>query len=343
MKNGFRNWKKALGNTGKFKTHENSRMHLLAQERSLNFEKAKPISLLLNEASVADISKKERERIENRSIVQVLFDVVLHLAKQNSSFRGHDETEDSKNAGNFLEEIKFLAKYHPPLQLWLDKHPGNVSYISSVTQNEMISIWSDIITNRITNEVLDAKYYSIECDEVTSHRKAFLSIIIRYVLSDKIVERLVKAVQVSSLTGKSLSQVIIQALTGLNLNLGNMVGMGFDGASNMSGCDEGVQAHLRRAGANLAQYFHCFAHRLNLVLEQSVKSVLPVDEVFSIIGELYKFMEGSPKRHSIYERHLIEQGITKGKTALFGYSDTRWTAKSDNLSVIINVYQIIQR
>ena len=42
-------------------------------------------------------SWKEEERTENREIVKVIFDVVCHLALQNSSFCGQDETEQPRN------------------------------------------------------------------------------------------------------------------------------------------------------------------------------------------------------------------------------------------------------
>ena len=49
-------------------------------------------------------------------------------------------------------------------------------------------------------------------------------------------------------------------------------------------------------------------------------------------------MEGSPKRHKVYENHLKANAITSGKTALHSFSDTRWTAHTANLEVLLNVY-----
>ena len=58
---------------------------------------------------IAEASKtrKEEEREENRRIVQTIFDVARHLAKQNTAFRGHDETNDSDNRGNFWKNFIF--------------------------------------------------------------------------------------------------------------------------------------------------------------------------------------------------------------------------------------------
>ena len=220
------------------------------------------------------LKKREQGKKNNeKKIVEIIFDVVRHLAKQNSAFRGHDESEDSKNKGNFLEELEFLSKYHLPLKKWMDSHPQNVSYFSHTSQNEMISILSDIITETICTEIHASKYYSIECDEVTSHKKAFMSVILRYVSDFKITERLIRLVRVSSLKGKSLADVIIDILKDLKLPLVDLIGKGFDGAANMSGKDEGVQQHLTQAGAEFSIYFHCFAHRLNLVLEHSAENI----------------------------------------------------------------------
>ena len=49
-------------------------------------------------------------------------------------------------------------------------------------------------------------------------------------------------------------------------------------------------------------------------------------------------MDGSPKRHALYNEHVKQQQITFGKTALHALSDTKWTARSDNLDTIMNVY-----
>ena len=105
----------------------------------------------------------------------------------------------------------------------------------------MISILSNLIAEVICNEVRTAKYFSIQCDEVTSHKNAFMSVILRYVADFKITERYIKLVRASSLTGHSLANVIVDILKHLKLPVKDLIGKGFDGAVNMSGKDEGVQ------------------------------------------------------------------------------------------------------
>ena len=132
--------------------------------------------------------------------------------------------------------------------------------------------------------------------------------------------------------------MIVDILKDLKLPVKDLIGKGFDGAANMSGKDEGVQRHLTEAGAEFSIYFHCFAHKLNLVLEQSVETVPSVKEIFETVGDIYRYMEGSPERHKVYENHLKANAITSGKTALHSFFDTRWTARTANLEVLVNVY-----
>ena len=75
------------------------------------------------------------------------------------------------------------------LERWMESHPQNLSYFSPSIQNEMITILDKLVNESIKSEVISAKYFSIECDEVTSHKRAFMSVVIRYVHDFTIWER----------------------------------------------------------------------------------------------------------------------------------------------------------
>ena len=329
----------ATGATGRLEKHVKSRAHQLSREKAI-FRKARiPINFQLSQEEASRMSKIEAEKEENRKIVEVIFDVVRHISLQNEAFRGHDEKSASENQGKFLEEIKFLAKYHAPLKKWLDSHPGNVSWLGHDIQNEMIDIVSQNVVETIKKEILQSKHYSVECDEVMSHKKSYTSIIIRYVFQNAIQERVVGLKNVLSLQGKSLADVIVEELNELQIPLRNMIGKGFDGASNMSGKDNGVQQHLNEAGATLSLYFHCFAHCLNLVLGKTAETLPLVKDVFDTIGSIYRVMEGSPQSTAVFEKMQKEFAISEGRTALRSVSDTHWTARVDNLSATANTLQ----
>ena len=127
----------------------------------------------------------------------------------------------------------------------------------------------------------------------------------------------------------------------MNFPISNLVGKGFDGASNMSGSCSRRRCSATSYLLTTSTYFHCFTHKLNLVLEKSVNNVPAVNDVFDIIGCISRYLEGSPKRHALYEEKLQVHGISKGKIVLHTLSDTRWTAQSDNLEVVFNTLPVI--
>lgn len=57
---------------------------------------------------------------QNREILKRLINVVTFLGKQELAFRGHDESKDSENKGNYLELVDFLAEYDSLLRCHLD-------------------------------------------------------------------------------------------------------------------------------------------------------------------------------------------------------------------------------
>ena len=60
----------------------------------------------------------------------------------------------------------------------------------------------------------------------------------------------------------------------------------YDGASVMSGHLSGVQAQIRKLTTK-ALYFHCYCHRLNLVIVDCIKSVPAAAEFFVLLEALY--------------------------------------------------------
>ena len=107
MKTGFHNWKNATGESGKLMKHSKSRMHMLFAERMPCFRSTTPIDVQLNKEAEEIRGRREQERVENRHIVETMFDVVRHLAKQNSSFCGHDETATPKTKEISSKSLNF--------------------------------------------------------------------------------------------------------------------------------------------------------------------------------------------------------------------------------------------
>ena len=70
---------------------------------------------------------------------------------------------------------------------------------------------------------------------------------------------------VSSTTAEALLNLVKVVFDRFDLELKNLWGQFYDGASNMSGQFNGLQLKIREINSS-ALYVHCYAHSLNLVL-----------------------------------------------------------------------------
>ena len=105
---------------------------------------------------------------------------------------------------------------------------------------------------------------------------------------------------------------------------GCLVGMGFDGASVMSGKLGGVQK-LIKDKSPMANYLHCYAHRLNLVLIDTAKVVRQVDDFFSLLEQLYIFISNSIV-HENFVKLQKEMHPGEKIRELQSLNQTRWWA-----------------
>ena len=65
--------------------------------------------------AVADLLVSQRRTTiqENRKYLQTMLKIALLCARQDLALRGHDESENSENKGNFKEILELLASENP--------------------------------------------------------------------------------------------------------------------------------------------------------------------------------------------------------------------------------------
>jgi len=77
-------------------------------------------------------------------------------------------------------------------------------------------------------------------------------------------ERLLSLIICSDSSGIALFNLLEKELLRLDLSLSDVIACSFDGASNMKGIYNGLQAHLKNYNSNIV-YTHYMGHVLNLV------------------------------------------------------------------------------
>ncbi|KAH9686031.1 DUF4371 domain-containing protein [Citrus sinensis] len=103
--------------------------------------------------------------------------------------------------------------------------------------------------------------------------KVQMTIILRYVDCDGFVhERFFEVVNVKETSASTLKKEICNVLTRYNFLVKDLQGQGYDGASNMRGAWNALQAFFRE-NYPYAYYVHCFAHRLQLTSVKVSKDV----------------------------------------------------------------------
>ncbi|XP_074327244.1 uncharacterized protein LOC141665160 [Apium graveolens] len=180
---------------------------------------------------------------------------------------GHDKSCNANNQDNFLEMLKLLASYNPQVEeIILDKVPKNAKYTSPKIQKELLHVFARKVQDLICDEIDDTKYCLIVDESRDISKREQMTIVVRFVDKSGFVrERFLDLVHVKDTTSLTLKTEICAILSHHNLNVQNIRGQGYDGASNMRGEWNGLQA-LFLKNCPYAYYIHCLAHQLQLAL-----------------------------------------------------------------------------
>lgn len=252
--------------------HEITKAHIQALVDFKTFGKTR-IDFSLNEGYKRSIEIHNEKISENRYVVGKLIDITCFLAKQELAFRGHNETQDSFNKGNYVELFELLSSVDPKLKSHL-MNSTVFKGISNDIQNDLISSIANVLIREIKNEIDNAEFVAIIMDETTDiAKKSQLTTVFRYVSSKGVQERFIRFSNVSDdRSAKALAKHVFSILPEFNCNEKMLIAQTYDGAAVMSGAHNGLQTLIIDKYKN-AMYIHCYAHKLDLVFKQSVSYI----------------------------------------------------------------------
>ena len=93
---------------------------------------------------------------------------------------------------------------------------------------------------------------------------------------------------------KALAKSIVEYCREKNIQLGRLIGMGFDGVATFSGDKTGVQRRLKELSPH-ALFVHCCCHVLQLASMQAANATPGIMHVYTTLMTLWKFFHYSPK------------------------------------------------
>ncbi|KAH1097979.1 hypothetical protein J1N35_014900, partial [Gossypium stocksii] len=144
----------------------------------------------------------------------------------------------------------------------LKSAPQNASYTTSAIQKEILQIYASRVCNVICEEFGDRKFNIIVDEARDESKEEQMAIILRFV--DKqghVKERFFDIVHVKDTASLTLNNMIFNVLLQHSFDIQNIRSQGYDGASNMPGEFNGLQALILN-DCRYAYYVHYFAHRL---------------------------------------------------------------------------------
>ena len=165
--------------------------------------------------------------------------------------------------------MKYGTRYSENIQ----KHsvPKNATYRPKRSQNDIIAICGELLTENIVSEVKEAKFFGILADEATDCSDVEqMSLVLRYVgRTCSIREEFLEFIPLDrGLSGLMISNSLMHTIQGLEFSMSLCRGPVYDGAGNMAGRISGAASRIQQMFKNTV-YVHCNSHLLNLCVAAS--------------------------------------------------------------------------
>ncbi|CAL2241821.1 unnamed protein product [Prunus armeniaca] len=287
---GFKNWRKGPGH---FRDH-------VGQVGSLHNKATQHCTYLMNQKQHVEtiVIKQTDQACSNyRILLTATLDCTRYLLRQGLPFRGHDESETSRNKGNYVELLQFLANHNEKVRaVVFENAPRNLKYMAPKIQKEFVKSCAAETIDAIISDMDDA-LFSILVDESrdVSIREQ-MAVVLGYVnKKGQVIERFVGIQYVSDTTSSKLKEAIEQLISSSNLSMSRLRGQGYDGASNMRGELHGLKTQILREYPQ-TYYVHCFAHQLQLTLVVVAKGNENIATFFTTASSVINIIGASCKR-----------------------------------------------
>lgn len=234
--------------------HEKTESHMDSQVRMTTWTQVQSgaqqaVDCMQNSRAMEQLQK-------NRAALQSIVKTLILCGRQGIALRGHRDdgalfTNESsnENQGNFRALLQARIDAG---DVGLVNHfkfcSSRATYISKTCQNELLccieeSILSDIVTE-INSQPGPGLMFSVCADEVTDNNtQSQLGVPIRYVDSSyAIQDRFIGFIKLDSLSGATIANELVKVVRDAGLDPSCTVGLGFDGAANMSGLSSSLSS-----------------------------------------------------------------------------------------------------
>ncbi|XP_026459892.1 zinc finger MYM-type protein 1-like [Papaver somniferum] len=261
----------------------------------------------------------------------------FHLL-QGLSFHGHDESEESKNRGNFIELLKWLGDINEEMKaVILYNALGNEKMIAPDIEKDISNAFSFEIISSIIKEIGDGLFSLLVDESCDISSKEKMAIVLRYVKDGCVIEHFVGIKHVSYTTALSLK---LQSMNFFETWIKHF---------------QGARSRLRRGKQYASAYsVHSFAHQFQLAVVAVAKKHTYVEDLFLLVTNIVTVVGGSAKRPDMIREKqviLVYEAIDRGEistgqgliqeTNLKRAGDTRWSSHQNTLISMTNMFVVV--
>ena len=110
------------------------------------------------------VKQSNQDKIEYQVQLNGIVDCIRFLLCWGLAFRGHNESQDSSDKGNFLELLQFLANHNESINEVLQKAQKNCKLTHYEIQKDIMNVVAHETSKAIIKD-LDNGFFSILVDE----------------------------------------------------------------------------------------------------------------------------------------------------------------------------------
>ena len=182
----------------------------------------------------------------------------------------------------------------------------NAANISSLIQNEIISLCGAAIHEKLVAEIPD--YWSLMADEThDSSEVEYLNICAWHVYNDaEVCGHFLGFLKLEKMHVQSIIDVMISSLQGQDLDFSTLVAQGYHVSSVMSSNIVGIQAKMQALYQNII-YMHCRSHVHNLAISSRFCDVSSIRNLSTnitkltwFLGTIVRFLGARAKRKATF-------------------------------------------
>ena len=298
------NWAKA---TQMLTKHGKSEWHLASVEAHTLSEMTRKSGDVVETMIAASEEERKRNREMMKKLIRSLYFLVKNRIPHTTTFEGLITLQ----IDNGNQELR-------------EHNPSNATYLSKATTADLLSSISNHIEQGLLARLNASQYISIMADESTDvSSKEELCICARWLEDGKPVEHFLGILPVSA---EALTTYLLKFICDKCIDIKKVRGLGFDGASTMSGEKSGVQIRMRQHSPS-ALYVHCRCHQLQLAAVNAASELNEVKRVMGTLLTMWKTFHYSPKKaEKLVE---IQAVLNAPELKIHKPSETRWLAGAD--------------